>query len=230
MTSTMIPVAPNLPHPLGRHVNHDPRNRSFRALVSPPRRAIKPNKTWWTSVVYDQGDSPSCTAQACVGVMNTNPFRPGFAVDRLSYDEPAERLDLYDASKIVDPFPGVDYDGTSTDAPFKVLRNAGAISGWKWLFGEDELREWVTWYGPAVVGTLWLMDMFDPSPLTGMLTVAGEIAGGHAYRIVQHSTSRDAYRIVNSWGRGWGQNGRAWIRTGDLAGLLANDGDAVTIG
>lgn len=110
-----------------------------------------------------------------------------------------------------------------------MLRAAGVIPAWHWLFGEDEVREWVSWYSPVVVGTVWRMGMFYPDPKTGLLTVAGEVAGGHAYRIVQYSDTRDAYRIVNSWGRSWGQGGRAWIKSADLAALLNEDGDAVTL-
>lgn len=227
-TTHMIPIAPNLPHPLGRHVHHDPRNLNFRALVKPPLKAAKPNQAWVTATVFDQGESPRCTCEAAVGLLTTNPYRPGFT-ERPLYDSPNERQALYLTAQDNDPWPGHDYDGTSTDAPFKVLKARGSISVWSWLFGEAELRKWVTWYGPAVVGTNWLMGMFNPDPKTGFLTCEGDLAGGHAYRLVQYSATRDAYRIVNSWGKAWGQAGRAWIRSTDLAHLLADQGDAVTV-
>lgn len=226
--SYLIPTAEDLPHPLGRHVNHDPANSDFRALTRPPERVSVPFKAWPSVEVFDQGDSSRCTCEAAVGLLRTGPFAHDFT-ERADYDQPFERESLYFAAQEQDPWPGHNYDGTSTDAPFKVLRSAGVIPGWKWLFGEDEVREWVSWYSPVVVGTVWHMGMFYPDTKSGLLTVQGEVVGGHAYRLVQYSQIRDAYRVVNSWGRGWGQRGRAWLRSSDLAALLANDGDAVTL-
>lgn len=228
MNGDLIPVNPNNPYPLGRAgVHHDPRNFDFRALVKPPPKAPTPYKAWATSTVFDQGSASSCTTQACIGMLRTSPNTRQFT-DWSKYNDDAERDALYQASKDYDPWPGSNYDGTSTDAPFKLLRERGTISAWKWLFGEAEVREWVTWYGPCVVGTEWLNNMFEP--LNGWLNVSGSVAGGHAWRIVQYSATRSAYRMVNSWGKSWGQSGRAWIHQGDLDSLLSNQGDAITIG
>lgn len=218
-----------LPHPLGRLLHHDPRNKDFRALVKPPPRSpTAKNLGWFSNIVFDQGDTPRCTTEAAVGLLHTNPYRPQHVPDQKLLDEPAERQAFYLASQDFDPYPGHDYDGTSTDAPFKLLRNRGLISAWRWLFGEDEVREYLRWYGPVVVGTVWLMDMFNPTK-KGFLNVTGEEAGGHAYRIIQYSPTRNAYRMINSWGQSWGQDGRAWIAAVDLAALLSNNGEAVTI-
>lgn len=218
------------PYPLGRvGVWHDPANRGFRALVSPPARSPVEYQTWFTRAVFDQGSVPSCTAQASTGLLFTSPHLAAARPDLRSYDEPSERDGLYEASKLVDPYPGVDYDGTSTDAPFRILRDRGVIGSWRWLFGEPEVREYVRWFGPVVVGTVWLDGMFDPDR-HGRLDVTGPVVGGHAYRIAYFSPSRHAYRIVNSWGRSWGDGGRAWIDADALAALLDQDGDAVVIG
>jgi hypothetical protein len=225
-----IPTDPDNPYPLGRSIiNLDPRNLNHLALVNPPQRATKPNKPWWTRDVYDQGNQPRCTAEAAVGMLRTQPFYTQFKPDWPTYDDPDERQTLYREAQQHDPWPGDNYEGSSVDAPLKVLRNRGHIAAWKWLLGETELREWVTWYGPAVVGTHWYTDMFNPDS-DGYIFANGSIAGGHAYRITQYHADRDAYRIVNSWGRGWGQNGRAWIPGGTLNGLLQQDGEAVTLG
>lgn len=185
--------------------------------------------------MFDQGQESSCTAQAAVGLLRTSPFASQFSPDRFKLDEPAERFALYREAQQFDPWEGEEpqYEGSSTDAPFKVLRNRGLIASWRWLFGEAELREWLTWFGPATVGTNWYMGMFDPDPL-GVLHLTGAVAGGHAYRIVQYNPKMlgGAYRIVNSWSRMWGQaGGRAWIARADMARLLDDErGEAVTVG
>lgn len=226
----VIPTQPDLPFPLGRYgVNHDPANRNWEALqmVTPPERTDKPGQSWLTRRLFDQGSSPRCTAEAATGLLVTKPYLGTFTGWR-KYDSPDERQALYLTSQDYDPWPGHDYDGTSTDAPLKVLRERGEISSYRWLFGETQLRRWVTDYGPAFVGTYWLMDMFYPAD-NGVLSVSGEVAGGHAYRIVQANARMRAYRVVNSWGKSWGQSGRAWIRFDDMARLLADEGDAVTV-
>lgn len=230
----IIPTAPDLPHPLGRRgIWHDPRNRDHPALVRPPARSLTPYKAWATGSVFDQGHESSCTAQAATGLLRTSPYAAQvMARERATFDTAAERFALYQESQRFDPWPGEGYDGTSTDAPFKVLRNRGVIDSWRWLFGEAQLREWLTWYGPAVIGINWYDLMFETSAI-GLLRVGGSLAGGHAIRVVQFTPGQfgGAYRLVNSWGRAWGVGGRAWITVADMQRLLDQEqGDAVTIG
>lgn len=229
--SYLIPTAEDLPHGLGRHVHHDPLNFAVThlALIEPPKRQKTPYRAFPRGLPYDQGDSPSCVAHATVGLCRTTPNATQFT-GRSRYDNEAEMRALYDAAKEQDPYPGTDYDGTSSDAALRVLRARGEIRSWKWLKGEPEVREYVSNYGPVSIGIPWFMQMFYPDD-NGYLTVAGEMVGGHEIEIVQYKPAPiDAYRLVNSWGPGWGQNGRAWARSASVDDLLNQDGDAVTIG
>lgn len=233
MTETyVIPTIPDPPYPLGRRgVHHDPRNRNFRALVDPPPKRPRPYKSWvrLRRDVYDQGSEPSCTAQAAIGTLRTGNHNRKSFEQFAEYDEVTERFNLYRAAQQVDPWPGDDYEGSSTDAPFRVLRDRGVIDVWKWLFGEDELREWVRWYGPAAIGIEWHYDMFEPDDL-GYIYPTGGLAGGHAISVVGYESKSGSYELVNSWGLGWGKFGRCRIRQANMASLLAADGEAVTVG
>lgn len=225
-----IPVADNLPHPLGRAmVHHDPRNFLYRALDRPsrPARAITANAPWWTLDVYDQIDN-DCTANAAVGCLRTSPHFRLISPVWTTYDSAQDRVSLYREAKKYDPWPGEDYEGSSTDAPFRVLRLRGVIPGWQWLFGVEEVKEWLIHYGPVALGTYWYDDMFYPDS-RGYIEPTGSIAGGHAYRVVYYSPKDRRFRIVNSWSRGWGQSGRAWISEDNLDALLQQDGEAVTL-
>lgn len=228
--SYIIPIEPGIPHGLGRHVHHDPQNfePQHLALIRPPQRQRTPYRTFPRGLPYDQGLSPSCVAHATVGLARTFPHATTFT-GRSRYDSEDEMRALYAAAQEQDPWPGTDYDGTSSDAALKVLRARGEIQSWKWLRGEAEVREWVSWYGPVTLGTLWYEQMFYPDD-RAFLTIGGSPAGGHEYEIVQYRADIDAYRIVNSWGIGWGERGRAWMSSATAARLLDEDGDAVTIG
>ena len=230
----ILPEDPANPYPLGRHVFHHPANRQFRALVGAPPAYTARTRPWATTWIGDQQATSSCTAYAAVGVCKTQPNTTGF--NRLwgvDYDTHEERVGLYHQAQQVDPWPGSEttdprYEGSSTDAPFRVLRDRGQITGWKWLFGEEELRLWLTHHGSASVGTVWKRNMFTPRP-DGTLDCTGDVVGGHAYRIVYYDRAKNRYQKVGSWGHRWGNRGRAWINRDDMAALLADNGEAVTI-
>lgn len=223
-----IPVKPNNPFPLGRAmVHHDPRNFLFRALAKPTRAPRAFNAAWYTLDVYDQ-ISYDCTANSAVGVLRTSPHFPLISPVRTQYDSQQDKVALYEEAKKWDPWEGEDYAGTSTDAPFRVLRARGVIPGWQWLFGLEESKEWLMKYGPVSFGTNWYDDMFYPDS-KGFIKPGGTLSGGHAYRCVYYSTTLKAFRIVNSWSRGWGQNGRAWIAEADMSRLLGEYGEVVTL-
>jgi hypothetical protein len=235
MTVLAVPTDPAYAHLLGRSiVNHDPRNRLFSAvnLLGTLEPQARPGAPWFTRDVYDQ-QGPSCTAQTAIGVCRTGSanyrlFRPFWP----DYDTEFERHDLYETSKDYDPWDGNNYDGTSTDAPFRLLAKREQIAEWRWLFGVDQLWNWVHNYGPAAAGTIWTTEMFRPRT-DGHITPDGEPVGGHAYRIVQAQERRSGghtqrrFRVVNSWSRNWGQNGRCWIDYDSMGELLAQDGEVV---
>jgi len=219
------------PYPLGlRGVEHRPGNLNHLALVNPPPRLSEPRTSPWhrtAKSTFNQG-GPSCTFQAAAGTLITLPFRYEHQPDRHLFDTEAERHQGYLDSQPYDPWWPEPHDGSSTDAPFQHLRALRLIAGWSWLRGEEELWEWVSFYSPAVVGTVWTDNMFDPDS-NGFISPTGPGVGGHAYEIAFASHPRQAYRIINSWSTSWGQLGRAWITRGDMASLLAQDGEAVTI-
>lgn len=223
----LIPINPDNPYPLGRHLHHDLENANHRALVVPPPRSLIPYKSWMTFSTFDQGQFPRCTTESAVGTLLTTPYVRNFT-ERQMFDAPEERQAAYERWQSYDPSEWGVHDGSASDSPFKGMRAEGIITGWRWLFGEGEVREFVTWYGPVSVGTIWTDRMFYPDE-DGYIHLGGMEAGAHEYRILQYSRIRDAYRMMNSWGKSWGQKGRAWIKSADLKSLLDQDGDAVTI-
>lgn len=219
-----------LPHPLGRHLHHDPQNREYPIRALLPRATTPRTQPWWARHNWDQGNEGSCTAQAASGVVATSPFRMTQPMrDALpAYDAFQERSELYREAQKHDPWPGESYEGSSTDAPFKVLRNRGQIREWRWVFGIQDLRDTLNAHGPVAIGSWWYADMFHPDD-KGYVSVSGAKVGGHAYEIYWWDADDDRYGALNSWGRSWGRNGRFWITSDQMETLLLDQGEAVTV-
>jgi hypothetical protein len=133
---------------------------------------------------------------------------------------------------------GNSYDGTSVRGLFKVLQANGFIGSYLWAFDANAVAHWILTRGPVVIGSDWAESMMETEP-GGWCRLHPElnptIAGGHAYLLIGTDAARKApdgtvgaVRLQNSWGRGWGENGRAWMSYADLDILIKSGGEACT--
>lgn len=108
--------------------------------------------------------------------------------------------------------------GTSTRAGAKVLQTRGIVGEYRHPANLNEALAGIAFVGPLVIGINWYDSMFDPKLLpdaTGELRMQIEIspgsdlAGGHCLVANGYDLDRRLVRLKNSWGRGWGSNGRA---------------------
>jgi hypothetical protein len=209
---------------------HDPRSKAF-----PVRDALwpfgDPRERMWSPgpAVLDQGREGACVGFAWAAELAASPFRTPGIDDAFAHD-------LYQEAQVRDEWPGEDYEGTSVLAGAKAAQARGYIGGYRWAFSIDELRDAVINLGPAVIGIPWRDGMYDTRP-SGLLDVTGRIVGGHAILVRgYHPRMRirgegwfrrhDVFVLRNSWGEGYGKHGDAYVRTEDLAALLANEGEA----
>ena len=230
-----IPHDPDLPHPLGRSiVNHDPRNRGFgvRPLLA-ATRTRKPGP-WWARHTFDQRGS-SCTTQAATGLLLSSPLRKHrktlrWVKENLGTEE--QRHAFYLETQAHDPWPGGEpqYEGSSSDAPYKLLRERGVIAEWRWCFGVDDVNDTLAVLSAVTTGTVWLESMFNVDR-RGYLIVDrnSRQVGGHEWLLLDHDARDDEYLALNSWSRRWGRNGRTRVRGADYRWLLEQDGDATTV-
>lgn len=213
------------PFPLGRHedaaANHDPRSRGFAA----PSAAPIVNKLWRRyGYVLDQGNLGSCTGNAGIGCLNHAPFH---TLGQTCGKEP-DAVNLYSAATQIDPYDGT-YPPTDTGSDglsiSKVLQSRGRITGYTHSFGLDHALA-AAMYGPLIVGTNWYTSMFYPSP-DGVVTVSGQLAGGHEYVLSGVDVTHRMLRFQNSWGSSWGDYGKFWMTFDSFASLLNEGGDVI---
>lgn len=202
---------------LGRLPAADERDAHFRMAIPP--QALPEYKYYSTGPILNQGPYPHCVGYA---------WRQWLSSSLLKTKTGPMAATIYAEAQEVDEWPGTDYAGTSVRAGAKVLQARGHIASYLWAWDVSTLRAWIlSGSGTVVVGSIWYDGMFKPDE-RGFLNLTGPQVGGHAYLLAGYSTDRDAFRIVNSWGRVWGEWGRAWISSTDMTTLLNQDGEAAT--
>lgn len=215
------------PHRLGRHVLHDPRSRDYDArAILRPRPLVT---TIHDSLVdpWNQGSVGSCTANAALGCLMTKPLHNG----SWSFTENDAQV-LYRTETKLDnsQIPGMwepDDTGSTGLWSMKALRAAGYIRSYRHAFRLSSVLHLLLDY-PVSTGISWYQSMFGvDKDHTIKVDFGSPVAGGHQIALVGLDVDRQAVRVRNSWGTGWGDGGYAWLRWGDYDRLLADHGDAV---
>lgn len=194
----------------------DSRNRNYpiRALLAPkPRRSY----TWSVNTWLDQGSEGACVGFAWGHELAAKPV----PVPTTNFDA----LAIYKRARQLDEWEGEDYDGTSVLGGAKAVMETKLLKEYRWAETEDDLALSVGYHGPAVIGVNWHRGMMD-TDADGFIHPDNVVVGGHAICVFGYSVKLDAYKLHNSWGPGWGRNGDALLRRADMAGLLANQGEA----
>lgn len=214
---------------LGRHVDHDPRNRDYPAVTAKTPDLPLATKVWARHGVFNQGDIGACTGFALTGVAATAPFNRG-----MSYTHTAA-ITIYEQATRLDNIDGAykpDDTGSTGLAACKAAVAHGFAKGYKWGFGVGDLVRIVATIGPAAVGTNWHEDMDEPDR-DGFVRPTGPVRGGHEYEVIgYHHQIRPYFELVNSWGPTWPTpklDGRFFMFVDDMTQLLKEGGDCVTL-
>lgn len=87
-----------------------------------------------------------------------------------------------------------------------------AISDWRRVNVQDEIevKEHLAAGFPVLVG-LSVDDGFSQLGRETYTQRSGASRGGHAMVVVGFDDNRSAFKLINSWGRNWGENGFGWI-------------------
>ncbi len=223
---------------LGRHIMHDDRSKAYRfdttGLILQSVRHTR------RVPIFNQGAVGSCTSDAGIGCLGTDPYydtlrsniagQVGPVTTGVYPLDEAGVLALYSAAETIDgdgPYPPNDNGSTGLSVA-QALKNAGEISGYQHTFSLDDALKALT-VTPFITGITWYNSMFTSDP-TGRVQPDGRtgIAGGHEIVADELVVEREEIWFTNSWGSGWGVNGRFWMSFADYGTLLGMQGD-VTI-
>ena len=176
------------------------------------------SRLWDCNTWLDQGSEGACT---------------GFAVSHEACADPAPIPDItnetaraiYHEAKKHDQWDGEAYEGSSVLGAMK----AAVLQGWyieyRWAFSERDIALAVAYSGPVVMGTDWHEGMSKPD-VNGIISMTGEMLGGHAYLIRGIDVATGMYRIRNSWNKDWGLDGDCFVKRDVIAKLMSNFGEA----
>lgn len=181
-------------------------------------------KFWWDEGWWgNQGQSTQCVAYSWSHWLEDGPVIQDGVMGRA---KPLfNTTSLYEACQKVDQWPGTDYSGTSVRAGAKILKDVGLITEYRWAFTVDEIILTLLTLGPMVIGTKWFHKMQFPNE-HGLIRPKGRALGGHAYLLNGVDVDREYFRIKNSWGRSWGDNGHGYISFKDFEKIYKKGGEA----
>lgn len=207
---------------LGRHVEHDPRSRSFSAGTS----AIVSVMHERHGPAFQQGDLGSCTGNAMAGALMTEPlWKPG----RKLVEKDA--VALYRLATTLDDIPGKyppEDTGSSGLAVMKAAVKKKYITGYAHTFSLEQLLGSLV-LRPGILGVNWY-DSFDAPRKDGecRLTAGARSRGGHEVQLFGIDAKKERVWCYNSWGATWGgrKNGTFWFSWKTLRRLLDEEGDA----
>lgn len=207
-------------------VEHDDRSRQYmaRGILFQEDAPLR-SKTWRRPAPYDQGQLPQCVAYATKGVCWSQPIAQSI---KLETRKKIDTGQLYHLAQTLDQWPGEDYDGTSTLAGLKAAHQDGLIPGYRWCFGLDDVTKTLSQYGPVMIGVNWMTGMMETDE-EGLLSVTGQVEGGHCVELHGVDVGRKEVIGTNSWGLSWGLKGRFRLRFEDLGTLLQDQGEAATV-
>lgn len=214
----------------GRLYAPDARDFEHLMAAAPLLSQLRFWRHWKVGPVTDQGSKPHCVGHAWAQFLHSAPIM----TRQRALPSPDH---IYFEAQKNDEWPGENYAGTSVRGGARVLLASGVIREYVWADNISKLKWHLLTRGPVVAGTEWWGGMSSPRWVDNKkkrgprddayLEPTGHYQGGHAYLIVGYSLVRNAYRIMNSWGTGWGEGGRAWIDADVLNHLIfAQNGEA----
>lgn len=211
----------------GRIAQWDERNEGYRVRSLLASQSPRPY-TWPCKIPILDQDGLS----ACVGF--TAGAELAAVPDAVKGITNETCTDLYFNIQANDEWPGSERPGdspraygTSVLAMAKLMVDLGNWTGYRWARTLDEVIQAVGRVGPVCIGVDWTSRCMDTDAKGFIHPELGSVVGGHAVLIRGHSVKLKAFRIRNSWGPGWGDEGECLVSYLGIQTWLASGGEFV---
>lgn len=236
---------------LDRIPQFDPKSLDYRVSKAVVRGVVLEDKEicsklWGLDTWLDQGSEGRCVEYGICHDLLAEPepvaneplVQAVLAHKRIYW--PAQREDTFPGGS----YPGADptSEGTSVLAGMKAAKALGFYGEYRWSTSLGSALRGMSHLGPLILGINWYEGLSD-TDRHGHIQVTGEQTGGHcilaigshieaiegfAGKIVQtDQIDMDKSYVIlhNSWGKGWGDNGRAKLSIPDFDRLRTEDGE-----
>ncbi len=208
---------------LNRKPHYDFRNYRLSDFITPAMRAKAmgtPAREWDLPFIPDQGNTGHCVGFGWLNFGNCDPVMDGWPNDR--------GHEIYYKAKEYDGEPGNE-NGSSTLSGVKAFMDFGKLKDSAYAFATslEDVKIWTLANGPVVTGSDWYDGMFYPDS-NGVVVPSGWVAGGHEYMIIGYERETDLFHYANSWGTGFGIDGKFYMHAVDYEKLMRQQGDACT--
>lgn len=198
-----------------------------RALMGPRRLTAAPVSVFWqlSGPVRNQLQEGSCTGNV-MQARNCYPDPANPPADNEYCRQVYFQAQREDGSPMGGGgWPGaVPFrEGSTVAAAMGVAQEWGWCTGATWAFTIADIVDGLQ-TSPAIVGTDWWSGMED-ADAKGYIHVTGNRVGGHCYvldgcTITSTAPLDGEFSVLNSWGDGWANNGRAKLTFKEAAKLF----------
>gem|GEM_PF-1174108 len=183
----------------------------------------------------NQGHQGSCAAWATAYALKShmvylergeplndrgNQFSPAYVYNQLATSN-GSGLYIYDAMSLIkeqgvcslESFPYNSSDWETKPTP-EQRAEAANYKGRDWgsIFGVDAIKTWLA-SGKGVVTGIQVYPDFDRLSWDNPIydSISDRSRGGHAICLVGYDDNKRAFKLINSWGTGWGLDGYGWV-------------------
>lgn len=175
---------------------------------------------------FNQGDLGSCTGNAVLGCLTSepwyNPFKaPLYENDAQNVYSLATRLDNIEGS-----WPPDD-TGSSGDAACRAAQQMGYCDGYHNAWTASGALAMLAYGGPIAIGIEWYTGFDNPEGDAAQLIISGEVRGEHELEVNEIDVDAGMIFGPNSWGTDWGNGGYWSMSFETFEQLFDNGGDAV---
>lgn len=219
---------------------------AYPLSVAPPGTEKGLGLPWWWEQ-HDQGQEGACVGFGCSAMQSITNHRQRLLTTGRDLTYRYASRWLYVEAQLIDEWEETPpEEGTSVRAGCEILRSVGhrrvqrqvagepmlehGISAYRWATTVDEMRAAIYSDLAVAIGVLWYSDFDTPDFHEGEWWIGrgniGWVRGGHCLCVYRMSDRRQAFRLMNSWGKEYPP---VWIPYEVMERLLDEYGEAALI-